>query len=135
MISVRVDMEYRSRLQSTCAWRIPNSLAFLGFRSPVTMALRDLPIIVRMAAQAMRLAFERLAAFCQRHSGIRDDRQDACPVSPTYDVIEYVTAAERTRSTMMSQQKRRAVQKTLTLAGLVLVLTGTSPAANEDRDE
>ena len=35
----------------------------------------------------------------------------------------------------MSQQKRRAVQKTLTLAGLVLVLTGTSPAANEDRDE
>mgnify|MGYP003693773675 CR=1 FL=1 len=35
----------------------------------------------------------------------------------------------------MTDRKRRAVRKTWTLAGLILVLTGTSPAGNEGRDE
>jgi len=36
---------------------------------------------------------------------------------------------------MMTDQKRRAVRTTWTLAGLMLVLTGTSPASKEGRDE
>src|SRR5262245_39481481 len=36
---------------------------------------------------------------------------------------------------MMTDQIRRAVRKTWTLAGLMLVLTATSPAGNEGRDE
>jgi hypothetical protein len=36
---------------------------------------------------------------------------------------------------MMTDQKRCAVRKTWTLAGLILILAGTSPASNEARDE
>src|SRR6202043_2335671 len=42
----------------TCAWRIPNSLAFLGFRQLVTMgAMRDLAVLfLHLLATVARLA-------------------------------------------------------------------------------